>query len=97
MLGSHENKEVIAWWGREYPYDMATCGHCVSQHAAGLCGRKSHAKFRDAAVKLGLRGTEKLRVSPEEGRKLFLRLRKRFARFYRRKGGPTTTTTHEVN
>ena len=84
------NDEYVAWASGIYPYDVASCGACLSQHESGLCcSRRDHAELRAAAKEAGLmkligklhKCTYRPRIA--EIRKTFLRIRKKYRRFWK--------------
>lgn len=86
------NDEYLAWAEGIYPYDVASCGACLSQHESGLCcSRRDHAELREAASEAGLvKLVGKLRKTTyapriAEIRKTFLRLRTKHRKFWTRK------------
>lgn len=76
------NGEYLKWYNAKYPYDLASCGNCASQHFS-FCTDSKHQELI-AAVKeeRDLVSPKGLDRSPREARAAFLRLRKKFARFY---------------
>jgi hypothetical protein len=72
------NVTTSDWLNAFKPFDRMTCNYCIGQHGAGCCPLKEHAEISKAAQKVGILGSGNLR-------KLFpayIRLRKRFAKFY---------------
>jgi hypothetical protein len=70
--------EYERWARGEYPYDMAECGWCATQHALlwGCC-QQNHAEMREEAKKL-----RAILQTPVKFRKAILAFREKFARFY---------------
>ena len=78
MRTSEEEK----WFEGEYPYDLATCGRCLTHHKLGFCGLAEHEEMVRAALEL-------LPSAPGNGsadeladRKVFTNLRELFRHFY---------------
>lgn len=76
------NSQYFKWYNGKYPYDLADCGNCASQHFS-FCTDPKHQELI-AAVKeeRELVSPKGLDRTPGKARVAFLRLRKKFARFY---------------
>jgi hypothetical protein len=74
--------EYEEWQDVKYPYDMAECVACATQHAQrSCCNLPAHKEMRKEARKLGL--SQALILSqPAKARRLALAFREKFARFY---------------
>lgn len=69
-----ETEKCISW---EYPYDAASCGCCVLNHAFGSCKDVRHQEFSKVAEYSGLKNGKF-----EDQRHIFLKLREKFDHFY---------------
>jgi hypothetical protein len=85
------SREYQLWAdGQQIPYDRAACGFCLSQHESNLCCvLASHAPLRKAAreahlVKLVNRLRTGIERDKQEIRKTFLKLRKKYKRFWKK-------------
>lgn len=75
------------WRKAHFPWDFSTCHHCITAHAIpDYCGVKSHQPLIKAAQRI--LGTENTCSSEKifRFRKELLALRRKFARFYPKKG-----------
>jgi hypothetical protein len=80
------------WWKTEYPYDLAECGWCATQHDGSNCNDQEHAEMRQEAKKLRLSGM--LEAEPFRARKfrrVVLAFREKFAKFFAPAGLGTLT------
>jgi hypothetical protein len=90
--------EEDKWTKGIYPYDIATCGACITRHAEGQCNLPEHREFsRVAAEVLGDQTRAYRRQDPEAVRK-FTNLRELFRDFYPQNQHPETAPEEaEVN
>jgi hypothetical protein len=80
--------EYTNWAEGRFPYDRLACGYCITQHELGYCIWEKHRELSEAAKKAGLvdllNKMRKTTFTPhiEEIRKTFLKLRKKYRRFW---------------
>jgi hypothetical protein len=73
------------WMNGEYPYDLAECGYCATQHAYKWnCTNTKHAEMKQEAQELKLYDLV-YGNDPGKLHRTVLAFRERFAEFYKRK------------
>lgn len=76
-----QKAEYNSWVEAVYPYDLAECGCCVTQHAIIDCKFPAHSEMREEAKRLGFNVETQRRIGPRI-RKKILSFREKFAQFY---------------
>jgi hypothetical protein len=74
--------EYNDWINAKYPYDRATCGSCLAQHAEGLCDKPEHAHMATVTKEILGLWIFAIQVKPDEVREKFTNLRELFRDFY---------------
>ena len=51
-------KKKPIWNDAEYPFDLAKCDYCLTQHARGMCHRKEHRQIGRAVLRAAAVGSK---------------------------------------